>query len=184
MVAFSSSVYGAAVQEILALRGDGLRPMELAPAGPYLKEAREKLAGASARLFFGNSASPDGAMSGLWLYFGYLDEAHTIAQSLETPDGSFWHGMMHRQEPDAFNSGYWFRRVGHHAVFPALAEAARELGYPSATTWDPHAFIEYCEAARTRPGSAEETLAKQVQLAEWQLLFDHCARPLTKEGTR
>ena len=28
-----------------------------------------------------------------------------------------------------------------------------------------------------RPGSEEEHIAMQVQLFEWQLLFDYCARP-------
>lgn len=115
-------------------------------------------------------------MSGLYLYFSCLDESHAIAQDLDTPEGSFWHGIMHRQEPDAFNAGYWFRRVGNHPVFPALAVAASELGYSSVNTrWEPLAFIDYCETARKRPGSTEEKLAIQVQLAEWQLLFDYCA---------
>jgi hypothetical protein len=44
------------------------------------------------------------------------------------------------------------------------------------STWDPFAFIEYCETARNRPGSREERIAMEIQLAEWQLLFDYCAR--------
>ena len=115
-------------------------------------------------------------MAGLYLYFSCLDDAHTIAQSIQTPDGSFWHGIMHRQEPDAGNAGYWFRRVGKHAIFPDLRTAAEKLGYPSGASWDPFAFIDACEEARRCPGSARELLMQRVQLAEWQLLFDHCAR--------
>ena len=114
-------------------------------------------------------------MAGMYLYFSCLDEAHSIAQELESADGSFWHGIMHRQEPDAFNSGYWFRRVGNHPVFPALLAEARRLGYNTGKVWDPLGFIDFCEAARRNPGSEEEGLAKQVQLAEWQLLFIHCS---------
>jgi len=172
LVEFLSSRYGSAVQSILALAGDGLRPMPLAPAGPS-----SKLEFGDLGSLFQDSNSPQGALSGLYLYFSYVDEAHKIAQDLDTPDGSFWHGIVHRQEPDPGNAGYWFRHTGQHPVFPALASEARELGYKVGSKWDPLAFIDFCESARRKPGSADETLAMQVQLAEWQLLFDHCARP-------
>ena len=119
-------------------------------------------------------------MAGLYLYFSCLDEAHNIAQSIETPDGSFWHGIMHRQEPDAGNAGYWFRRVGRHAIFPELRAAADSLGYPAGPSWDPFAFIDACEKARRNAGSPQELLLQKVQLAEWQLLFHHCAAPHTQ----
>jgi hypothetical protein len=79
---------------------------------------------------------------------------------------------MHRMEGDAYNAGYWFRRIGRHPVFPALARKAARLGYGDGGTWDPFAFIRFCEAA---PGTKDEDLARRVQLAEWQLLFDYCA---------
>jgi hypothetical protein len=48
--------------------------------------------------------------------------------------------------------------------------AALDLGY----RWDPVGFAEYASTAR--PGSKEEDLAIRVQLAEWRILFDYCAR--------
>jgi hypothetical protein len=64
----------------------------------------------------------------LYLYFDCWDEAHEIAQDINTPEGSYWHGIVHRQEPDAANAAYWFRQVGAHPIFPALRERAVEIG--------------------------------------------------------
>lgn len=175
MVKFHAADYGGDVAGILALNGDGLRPMALAPWECVSPAAREELAKWTARGLFPYGRSPEGAMAGLFLYISALDEAHKIAQDLNTAEGSFWHGMMHRQEPDAANASYWFGQVGRHAIFPELREAAKEHGYDAGAEWDPFEFIEFCEAARARPGSDEEFVAMRVQLAEWQLLFDYCA---------
>jgi hypothetical protein len=110
--------------------------------------------------------------AGLWLYFDYLDESHSISQDLGSAEGSFWHAVMHRREPDASNSKYWWRQVGPHPLLPELAAAARSLGYDYTT---PQEFVDLCERVRGT-GSPDEELAKQVQLQEWQLLFDWCWR--------
>lgn len=123
-------------------------------------------------------------MSGLWLYHDCFDEAHKISQDLATVDGSFWHGILHRREPDPGNAAYWFRRVGRHPVFPALRDAAAEIvaRHPSAglrlgPEWDPFQWIDYWEEARRQPGTEKEAAAMEIQRAEWELLFDWCARP-------
>src|SRR5215207_7144377 len=48
-----------------------------------------------------------GCISGLWLLHDFLDESHTISQDLPGWIGSYWHGIMHRREPDAGNAKYW-----------------------------------------------------------------------------
>src|ERR1017187_8908634 len=111
-------------------------------------------------------------LSGLYVHFCCFEEAPAIAQDTATAEGSYWHVMVHRQEPDAGNAAYWFRRVGAHAIFPALARAAGQEG-----RWDPFAFIEMCEQARRQPGSELQARARAIQRVEWQLLFDYCARP-------
>jgi hypothetical protein len=122
--------------------------------------------------------------SALWLYHDYLDVSHTISQKIETATGSYWHGIMHRREPDYANSKHWFRRVGDHPVFPALHQAAAELaaGFdplpPAAAflttqaAWDPFAFIDLCEAAH-RGRAAATDLCRRIQQREWELLFDY-----------
>lgn len=180
---FDPTAYGSKAAAALALGEEGRRPMPLTFEAGGIPEARPYLETATAADWFPGAPSPEGALSGLWLYFSYFDESHRISQDLETRDGSFWHGIAHRREPDAGNSGYWFRRVGNHSIFPALREAAAAIlahsngsGFRLTDTWDPFAFIDFCESARRRPGSEEERVAMEIQLAEWQLLFDHCAR--------
>jgi hypothetical protein len=172
---FDPAAYGPEVAALLALDGSGERLMPLASGICSSQEAAKQLGRLKAKELFSDSRAPEAALSGLWLYFSCLDESHSLSQEIHTPDGSFWHGIMHRQEPDAGNSSYWFRRVGNHAVFPELAEAARELGYAAGGSWNPFAFIDYCEEARWKPGSAAEQLALRVQRAEWQILFHYCA---------
>jgi hypothetical protein len=174
-MAFTLNAYGADVQAILALAGNGSRAMPLAHGTP-VQAGVDALAGRSASDVFPGASHPEAALAGLYLYFCAYDQAHAIAQDDASAEGSFWHGILHRQEPDPGNAGYWFRRVGRHAIFPALRSAAAELAYGVKNQWDPFAFIDYCESARRKPGSRDEEIAMAVQLAEWQLLFDYCAR--------
>ncbi len=70
-------------------------------------------------------------------------------------------------------------------VLEAGARAAAEIlkRFPDAEfrtsrrDWDPFAFIAFCDRARMQPGSMQETAAREIQRAEWQILFDHSARP-------
>jgi hypothetical protein len=149
--------------------------MPLAMGTCSSREALELLRSKTAAQLFPRSRAPEAALAGLYLYFSCLEEAHSLAQNIASAEGSFWHGIMHRQEPDAWNSGYWFGRVGAHPVFPALREAAAGMGVSFGHLWDPMAFIDFCERARRAPGSEDERKALEVQRAEWQLLFDYCA---------
>jgi hypothetical protein len=181
---FDASDYDPAVYEILILDGAGNRLMPLAMGVCSNREAARLISDFAPRELFPNAPEPDAAYSGLWLYFSCLEESHRVSQEIHRPSGSFWHGIMHRQEPDAGNAAYWFRRVGRHPVFEALHKEASILAqrfpgtaFHSGDQWDPFAFIDFCEEANRRPGSKEEQLALRIQRAEWQLLFDYCARP-------
>jgi hypothetical protein len=141
-------------------------PVALGPGTPD-PARRESIRAASAAL-------PPACAAGLWLRFDFLDESHAISQDLETPDGSFWHAIMHRREPDAPNSKYWWREVGDHPVLAELRTHAPPLGYAYTT---PEAFVDFCERVRDT-GGAEEQVAKRIQELEWQLLFAHCFRKM------
>ena len=172
---FEARKYGEAIANILALDADGNRLMPLANGTCSSNGCTGGLRPPGARLFPA-SRSPKAALAGLYLYFSCWEDAHDIAQSVNTAEGSYWHALVHRQEPDAGNSSYWFRRVGQHEIFPALlAEAGSIAGPRFGKTWDPFAFIDYCEKARQEPGSDLEQTALKIQRAEWHLLFDYCA---------
>jgi hypothetical protein len=173
---FDPAAYGEEVAAILALDGLGERVMPLAEGRCSSDPAREILRAVDAVRLFPGARSPHAAIAGLYLYFSCWDEAHQTAQDIPTAEGSYWHAIVHRQEPDEGNSGYWFRRVGAHAVFPDLRKEAAALGVDFGVQWDPLAFVEFCERARREPGSEREQQALEVQRAEWQLLFDYCAR--------
>jgi hypothetical protein len=124
--------------------------------------------------------SASACLSGIWLLHNYLDQSHAISQDLHSCTGSFWHGIMHRREPDYSNSAYWFRKVGEHSVFGDLVIQLSQ-GNTDTTArglicdgqWDPCAFIDLCAQASD---STDETtkLCQQVTSVEWQLLFDYC----------
>lgn len=172
---FDPTVYGPDVAAILALDGNGKRLMALAEPACSSGRALAALKAADTRQFFATSRAPDAAMAGLYLYFGCWQEAHETAQNIRSAEGSYWHAIVHRQEPDAWNSDYWFRQVGRHTIFPALRDAAAAAGVDLGPEWRPGAFIELCEKARSSPGSEIERQALAVQQIEWQLLFDYCA---------
>lgn len=166
---------------------------DLGPGQP-VREMREKLADLALDAAFAPHKIADRDMSqaclaGLWLRFDFLDESHSISQEIHSPTGSFWHGIMHRREPDYENAKYWFRRVGDHEVFAdlwqyanliAAAQAVEKLD-PAAQflidqeQWDPFRFVDLV-ASIERGKVSHRMLCRHIQRKEWQLLFDFCYR--------
>jgi hypothetical protein len=174
MGAFDPTRYPAAVAALLG-------PPRLAELGPgtpnrSAKAALDSLTPEAVCPNFRDRSMALACLAGLWLYHDFLDESHRISQDIDTTTGSYWHGIMHRREPDASNAKYWFRNVGRHPVFEELAKEAAVLDYRGAgKEWDAFAFIDSCEEYRGT-GSAEEEVLRRVQLREWELLFDWCYR--------
>jgi hypothetical protein len=183
------SAYSQLVNEILVINSAAYQ--DLMPRGAGSENARKALKNATVESVVGAPiVSPSDAracLSALWLWHDFLDESHTISQEINSPTGSYWHGIMHRREGDFGNAKYWFRRVGRHPVFGPLAVAAQEEavleGSSSAlaaeftsSEWDPYRFVDLCERAVKSGNERDHDLLRRIARREWQLLFDHCYR--------
>ena len=125
-------------------------------------------------------------VAAVWLVHDFLDESHAVSQQVDTPSGSFWHGILHRREGDYSNAKYWFRHVGQHEVYELLGQRAGELsairGDVTAVeiltpegVWDPFAFVDMVQTV-VRDGAKHADLCLDIQQVEWELLFDYCYR--------
>jgi hypothetical protein len=133
--------------------------------------------------FFPGVKEPEAPMAGLFLYFSCLEEAHALADSCDSENGYVWHGIVHRQEGDFGNAAYWFRKASRHPAYQLLGPEVMKIvrSHPEvefrASRWDPFAFLAFCDRVKSQPGTLQEQVALEIQRAEWQILFDHCARP-------
>ncbi|MEW4527800.1 hypothetical protein [Maioricimonas sp. JC845] len=147
----------------------------------------------------GPGSDPDSraVRAGLLLLHDRLDESHRVSQAIEGEgrhvSGDYWHGIMHRREPDYGNSKYWFRRVGSHPVFEELGEVSEgilarceapdaaawsdRLGCPD--RWDPFAFVDLCQEVSRDPSSPLAAVAREIQWNEMLLLLVQSWRDAT-----
>ena len=140
--------------------------------------------------------------SGLLLLWDFLDESHEISQTMEGKGSprtaDYWHGIMHRREPDAGNASYWFRRVGSHPAFDHLGgqllawmselKASPEMLQLAESrllkneSLDPFALIELSTAALRNPGSVADQTLRMVQSLEMlNLLVWSCGNVSVKD---
>ena len=162
-------------------------PPELGPSPRIGVQAetvlRQALVSALRQLALSEEAS-DLVTALVLLWHDHLDAAHRIAQAIETPDGSLVHAIMHRREPDYWNSKYWWRRVGKHPCFPELAKRVRSFLeakeektmlarlLPSGA-WDAFAFVDACEEAAGSAAEGRRELMREVQRIETEVVLAH-----------
>ena len=182
---FRSNIHSEPVADILSKYPDLRLPL-LRSEALRLPECKS-LARAPADHLFPGARDPKAAQSGLLLLLGGWEESHRLSQDLTGAEGSYWHAIVHRLEPDYGNAGYWYRRVGVHPIYADLQLRAAKIAseqadalWPVPEPWDPAEFLKLCEAGRVKRGGWQEHLALGIQQAEWECLFSWCA---TAEGS-
>jgi hypothetical protein len=156
--------------------------LELAHSGSCNREAARSLTTTAPVDLFPEGRHPEAAVSGLLLLVSCWEESHHISQHIASPEGSYWHAMAHRMEPDSANAGYWFRRVGNHPIFESLRQRGADIlysehavGWKLKPVWDPFLFLQWCDEARAAGGGPKGRVAREIQMVEWELLFQWCA---------
>lgn len=135
-----------------------------------------------------DAAAAAAAKSALFIAFDGFDEAHDLAQNTPTWLGNWCHAVLHRREPDAGNSGYWYRRVSPPTdAFERIGrEAARLLAgqgrkgleglarrVAEGGRWRPLAFVQACQEHLERDaGGAEFEALLALQEIEWRVLLE------------
>lgn len=163
----------------------------LVPSGTGAAEARDVLESLKPAEAI-NGAVRDHNMaasvvSGLWLWHDFLDESHTISQSIETPTGSLWHGIMHRREGDFSNAKYWYRRCAGHPCYASIAARVESVVRPldadklllklTVNGWDPYTFVDLAEATHTLTDDhPRKKVAVEIQKIEWQTALQFSSR--------
>src|SRR3954451_5018344 len=109
--------YGARVSALLQYSSHSL---PLTRAGFVIHPHFHAIEREQAATLFPGARDANAALSGLLLLLGGWEQSHEISQDNPSPEGSYWHAIAHRIEPDSSNAGYWFRRVGVHPVFANL----------------------------------------------------------------
>jgi hypothetical protein len=125
----------------------------------------------------------------LYLYFDGFEEAHSIAQNHEGVGGNWVHALLHRREPDASNSRYWYRRtsiprplsgeIGREVLglleqkpVPELEKLKKKVA--ASKLWEPEIFVGLADPyVKEDPASPVYHLLARIQEAEWRGLLKH-----------
>lgn len=126
-----------------------------------------------------------------------LETAHEICQQIDRETGcaesSYWHGIIHRREPDFNNARGWFRKAEnlgcngalYRAVSSLLQQVIQQPDYGSAreialvflrhlqaqSTWDALYLVDLCERVTKGQDGDLRRFLEEIQEVEFDTLF-------------
>ena len=173
--------------ELLSASEPGLARLVITERGDAKVRARLAVMDPS-KLIAGKVKDPalaQAVSSGLWLWLNELDEAHRIAEKLETPSGALWHAIMHRLEGDFANSKYWLARCEGHPALAAIGNnssvvlndlpADNRLLRLTGNGWNGAYFVDLAQQYRSLPDDEFARVLITLQRIEWRVLMEYCA---------
>ena len=102
-----------------------------------------------------------------------IEGCHQIAHGNTSSEGSYWHAILHRREPDYSNSKYWYRRVANHPIYSKIQKSPPD--------WEPFPFVDWGEdASRGRSKKSQEWL-REVQVQEMKFLLIHSKEEVSSD---
>jgi hypothetical protein len=119
------------------------------------------------------------------LWHDQHDPSHGISQGIDSADGSLLHAILHRREPDYWNSKYWFRKVGKHPTYTVIARQVGDFlksGGDSKLAarlvprgeWDAYAFVDVCEEVADLPGTdGRKAMLRTIQQIEFEAVLEY-----------
>ncbi len=145
-------------------------------------------------------------LAGLYQKNDDLEASHTLCQEAggqaDGPEASYWHGIVHRREPDFSNARGWFKKAEGLSALPEISREvvaflqrvlqvpdygeAREVALrflhhlQSHGTWDPFYFVDLCEACMRGGTTQERQLLEKTQEIEFDRMFDWTYRMATE----
>ena len=193
------------LDEIVAALTNRSAPPRLTPLKPFSEALRKQLVSLKPESALGEPPQDfeeaRALISGLLLWNDCLTDSHALLQQIETPTGSYWHGILHRREPDYANAKHWFKRVGQHEAFAELYRLATNhlkdpvqqiSGAASLAEewlahlqvkgqWDPFHFVDLCH--KHTGNALTEWLLAELQEIEVRVLLNFCANAARNEAT-
>lgn len=154
-------------------------------SGSYAKPSRQMVK--SSELFkhenMKDTMLANCCLAGALLFYGYLKESLRLSQKIKTPEGNYWHAIMHRVEGDYENSRYWLKTIPHHSIYSQVHKELKEKltnkievlqKLLDKESWDPIAYVDLIEELE-RTKDIELTKAmSMLGFIEWKALYEFC----------
>ncbi|HVZ79228.1 MAG TPA: hypothetical protein VHE12_00350 [bacterium] len=171
--------FSSKIQSLMAFAGQA-RPLDRLERGQAPAMAAKAVAASGLKPF---------VQGALFLYLDCFDEAHNVANDHEGSwQGNWIHAILHRREPDAGNSKYWYARVkAPDSAYRAIGWSVLEIlekdppkdlvklrdRVHKSCLWEPETFVDLCDKYRKEdPASVPYRVLVRLQETEWSGLLN------------